>query len=307
MTPEQERKKNFDKLYADNEFVRRGYVTADRLADLLANPIFKLFTDPRLSSLQVELHDYLYGLGWEPENGLEVGLSLAEIGALFIELKSISNGLGLVSSSQIEAIEDRGKVELVDLRPKYKEWEDLVDLAEKWESEDKIVGLVHGAFDPPHIGHSHLFATVRPCCHHLLVGFDSNQLLRSRKGGDRPRFPQLAWRMAEVASLPTVDYVFKMPVEKVERERYIQTYKQLRIDILGIGSDNPLVDEFQYRMLGLGGLLVKAPREGHFSSTIMLERLRDDELTKSVTKLPEIRGWAEEMNQFAINMGFPAS
>ena len=61
----------------------------------------------------------------------------------------------------------------------------------------------------------------------LLVGFDKNSILRARKGSDRPRFPQLAWRMWETGSLPTVDYVFVLPVDTPNFEDYFRIYKEL--------------------------------------------------------------------------------
>lgn len=69
------------------------------------------------------------------------------------------------------------------------------------------VGLTSGVFDLIHWGHLHYLERCRRLCDRLLVGVDSDAMVRAAKGPERPFIPELQ-RLALVSSLACVDAAF---------------------------------------------------------------------------------------------------
>jgi hypothetical protein len=145
------------------------------------------------------------------------------------------------------------------LENKYHTYESLV------HSEKKgLRVLVHGAFDPLHVGHMRSFKTYAEFCnqkeYELFVGFDSNEHLSERKGtinDPRPRYPQLGWRMLEASISPYVEGVFVIPRGITEGHHFVNMYQELGIDVLGTGAGNPFYAEYQLAMKSIGGEVVQ--------------------------------------------------
>jgi len=61
---------------------------------------------------------------------------------------------------------------------------------EKAREEGKIIGLVQGSWDQFHIGHQRYIKKAKEKCDYLVVGVDSDDKIRKRKGPGRPLIPQ---------------------------------------------------------------------------------------------------------------------
>jgi D-beta-D-heptose 7-phosphate kinase/D-beta-D-heptose 1-phosphate adenosyltransferase len=69
------------------------------------------------------------------------------------------------------------------------------------------VGLTSGCFDLIHFGHLHYLDRCRRACDKLIVGVDSDDMVRRAKGPQRPIIPELE-RLALINSLGVVDAAF---------------------------------------------------------------------------------------------------
>ena len=161
----------------------------DRYWFVLGTLIQMAFSDPSFSFQRLFYANIIHEMYHEPWEARKAGYDDLEILYSIALMQGWSSDFGLLTGKEIEQIHQGKRVETIDQEPKYKTWEELTGLAQKWKIEGKVVGLAHGAFDPPHIGHSHLFTAGWPYCDVLVVGFDPNWSLTQRKGADRPRFP----------------------------------------------------------------------------------------------------------------------
>ncbi len=222
-----------------------------------------------------------------------------------VYLQTLATTFGVLLGEEIESIQSGKEPETVNPAPKYLTWQELSDLSTQWAEEKKVVGLCHGAFDPPHVGHSRLFISVWPYCDVLLVGFDKNTMIRKRKGENRPRFPQLAWRMWELALLPTVDYVFVLPPDEPENEKYEEIYKHLGIKVMGTDESNPLLPEYERRLKKLGGKVIttSSGRERVLTSTKMFTDLSNSELSQ-YQSMKSLLSRAKQMEEVALVAGY---
>ena len=65
-----------------------------------------------------------------------------------------------------------------------------VEALEKARAEGKTIGLVQGSWDQFHIGHQRYIKKAKEKCDYLVVGVDSDDKIRKRKGPGRPLIPQ---------------------------------------------------------------------------------------------------------------------
>lgn len=235
----------------------------------------------------------------EPDIARGYDYSDIEILASIAELQQILTYGGFVLGDEVRHLHNGRPIEQRKPENKYMTWGEVLDFA----NQDGVTGLIHGAFNPPHAGHSHLARTVYPYCNRLLVGFDSNEAIRVRKGAGRPRFPQLAWRMWEMASLPTVDGVFLIPLAgKNSPEDYAEIYNDLRIRALGCDYDNPFRHQYEMRMAKVGGIVIAKNREPGLSSTTLMKYVNESIsiqlLNISLTSL------AEYLDKVASSLGY---
>lgn len=263
-------------------------------------------TEPSLVRLRTLYGDMLCELYTHPEIAFGEGYSRLEIATSIAVLQNITTRYGLILGSEVDRMHtDSSEFKLIDPVSKYATWDDIVKYSEQSKRQGKIHGIVHGAFDPPHIGHGETTASVWPHCDQIFVGFDKNTLLRKRKGDNRPRFPQLGWRMWEIASLPTVDKVFVIPFDEVDPQSYLDLYKELRIQVIGTSEENPHLAEYQAAMNHLGGKVITRSRSR--SSTELIDRVVDDRAKKHYTwdiTLPHLRSQATNIEQKAIRSGY---
>lgn len=83
---------------------------------------------------------------------------------------------------------------------------DIVPLVEKYRKEGKTIVLTQGVFDLVHIGHARYCDEAKKYGDVLIVGVDSDEKVRFRKGPDRPIVPQEE-RLEMLTYLRSVDAV----------------------------------------------------------------------------------------------------
>jgi hypothetical protein len=269
-----------------------------------------LIQNPSLSGLRGYYLDLLQNLFFNPT---VIAKDISELGDfddkelemiskfIFSEASYIATVGGLVLRSEINSITSQIEPQYDALPLKYLTWQQAKDFTRDF----KEVGLIHGSFDPTHIGHAGLAQIVYAHSEILLVGFDSDESLNQRKGArndSRPRFP-LAWRMFEMASLPTVAGVFVLPTdENTGSDTYAQIYKELGISVLGCGVNNVYLKEYENRMAGLGGRVVTQDLE-MLSSTRLMQLIALKE-PGALPEQREIMRIAKFYEIVALEMGF---
>lgn len=72
---------------------------------------------------------------------------------------------------------------------------------------NKNIGLVSGCFDIVHVGHSRFLAEAKSKCGFLIVAVDSDKMIKTMKGENRPIIPEEE-RAEMVASFGFVDAVY---------------------------------------------------------------------------------------------------
>jgi hypothetical protein len=280
---------------------RWRYLTAPLLNQMFEDPSFSVTRGMMLSMLWE-----LWNEPWEAKSLSEpYAYDDYEILISINVLQAWGTEYGLITGEEIASIKDKGqKVDLLDPKNKYLTQSKLYSKAEEWKRLDKTVGLVHGAFDPQHMGHAQLFGVTWQYCDVLLVGFDPNWLLKERKGADRPRFPQLAWRMWEVASLPQVEGVFVLPIKEAKGDEFSELYDRLGVKVLGTTEDNPYKDQYVKHMDRVDGYVavVSPPK---WSSTKLMESLSNMELKRRMLmNVDNYQSYANRIEQKALKSGF---
>jgi D-glycero-beta-D-manno-heptose 1-phosphate adenylyltransferase len=84
--------------------------------------------------------------------------------------------------------------------------EDLTPLVEKYRQAGQKIVLTQGSFDMVHIGHARYCEEAKKYGDVLIVGVDSDEKVRARKGADRPVVPQDE-RLEMLTYLRSVDVV----------------------------------------------------------------------------------------------------
>jgi rfaE bifunctional protein nucleotidyltransferase chain/domain len=84
---------------------------------------------------------------------------------------------------------------------------EIVQIAQKLKSQNKIVVTTNGSFDIFHFGHVKLFEEAKKQGDVLIVGINSDKSVKEYKGPDRPINPENA-RAGVIAALEAVDFVF---------------------------------------------------------------------------------------------------
>lgn len=133
----------------------------------------------------------------------------------------------------------------------------------------KVVGLTSGSFDMFHVAHEQYLQCCRRHCGHegiLIVGIDSDHLIRQRKGKQRPIIPE-SDRLQSVAGRKGVDAAFILgTVEDFGRAAQILEVKFIfknqeyeKITVLGAelpGVELVIVPDF-YRTESTTALIAK--------------------------------------------------
>jgi rfaE bifunctional protein nucleotidyltransferase chain/domain len=147
---------------------------------------------------------------------------------------------------------------------------DAVRLVERLRAAGKTIVFTNGVFDLLHPGHLRYLQHARSLGDALIVGVNSDRSVRSNKGGGRPITPE-AERAEIVGALSSVDAAVIF-----DEDTPHAIISALQPDVLVKGADwapDAIVgrDVVEAR----GGRVVRVPIAAGFSTTAILERIRD--------------------------------
>jgi len=88
------------------------------------------------------------------------------------------------------------------------------------KSKESLIGITSGCFDMIHYYHLNYLEQCRMKCDYLIVGVDSDIMVKEDKGKNRPIFNQ-GHRLRMINSLKCVDYVFLL--DNLKTLKFIMT------------------------------------------------------------------------------------
>ena len=136
---------------------------------------------------------------------------------------------------------------------------------------NKIIGYTQGTFDLFHIGHLNLLEKARSHCDYLIVGVNSDELVKGYKNKDV--IVTVDERAKILRALRCVDEV--IVTDSLDKVKY---HELLKFDKIFIGDD--WIDDERWiqtkkEMATLGAQLVFLPYTATTSSTILRKKLTD--------------------------------
>ena len=134
-----------------------------------------------------------------------------------------------------------------------------------------IIGYTQGTYDMFHIGHLNLIKHAKEKCDYLIVGVNTDDLVKSYK--NKTAIVSLEERMEIISAIRYVDKVVACnTLDKVKMQ------KELHFDKIFIGDDwkgNKRWAKTEKEMLELGAEVVYLPHTEGTSSTILREKLNE--------------------------------
>lgn len=134
-----------------------------------------------------------------------------------------------------------------------------------------IIGYTQGTYDMFHIGHLNLIRNAKKHCDYLIVGVNSDTLVKSYK--NKKTIVPLEERMAIIEELKSVDKVVKC--DTLDKKVIA---KELGVKRIFIGDDwkgNPRWEKTKEEMAEIGVEVVFLPHTEGTSSTMLREKLSD--------------------------------
>ena len=132
-----------------------------------------------------------------------------------------------------------------------------------------IIGYTQGTFDMFHIGHLNLIKNAKEKCDYLIVGVNTDELVKSYK--NKSAVVPLDERMEIISAIKYVDKVISCStLDKKE------IFKNNHFDVLFIGDDwkgNERWIKTEEEMAQLGVKLVFLPYTKNTNSTLLREKL----------------------------------
>ncbi len=172
------------------------------------------------------------------------------------------------------------------------DYQRLKPILEKLRKEGKKIVLTQGSWDLVHVGHARYLAEAAKHGDVLIVGTDSDEKIRKRKGQGRPVVPQEE-RLEMLTYFRSVDYVVLKPVEA---EKF-SLIKLVRPDVLIVIKDN-YSDEKLKEVEKHCGEVTVLPRMATTSTSAKLRSVQIGQAKKMETKLIKaIEGVLEEFRR----------
>ncbi len=162
-----------------------------------------------------------------------------------------------------------------------KKAEQIVPIVEKLRRQGKKIVLTQGSFDLVHIGHCRYCAKAKEHGDVLIVGVDSDEKVRQRKGKDRPVVPQ-SERLEMMTYLEPVDYVV---LKELADPKYNLT-KLIRPDVL-IAVESTYTPEKIEQLEEFCGELIVLPYQATTSTSAKIRLVQigaAKEITRSLSK-----------------------
>ncbi len=135
------------------------------------------------------------------------------------------------------------------------------------------IGYTTGVFDLFHIGHLNILKRAKEQCEYLIVGVSTDELVQTYKN-KKPVIP-FAERKAIVEAIRYVDEV--VPQTSMNK---LEAWKSIHFDALFHGSDwkgSSMYNEIEDKLHSVGVEMVFLPHTTGTSSTMISERLKDDD------------------------------
>jgi len=124
-------------------------------------------------------------------------------------------------------------------------------LLSEMNSPRKVV-LTTGVFDVPHVGHPRYLNAAKELGNLLVVGVHSDELVRKRKGENRPIYPSYE-RIEFLSYYSSVDFILEL---KDQNEVY-RVIRQLHPDVLVVSETTEDIDNCPKTMGDLFGDFIK--------------------------------------------------
>lgn len=132
---------------------------------------------------------------------------------------------------------------------------ELQKVLEKLRKAGKKIVLTQGVFDMVHIGHARYLETAKKYGDVLIVGVDSDEKVRHRKGPDRPVVPQDE-RMEMLAHLAAVDYVY---LKSLDAPKFA-LLKMVKPDVLIATEETYTADKVEELKKYCGEIVILKPQ-----------------------------------------------
>lgn len=139
------------------------------------------------------------------------------------------------------------------------------------EGMEKIIGFTAGTFDMFHVGHLNLLKNAKKECDYLIVGVNSDELVKNYK--NKEVIVPLAERMQIVEAIKYVDEVIRM--DSLDK---MAVWKEKHYDRLFIGDDwkgNERWIKTEEEMGKVGAQVCYLPYTQETCSTMLREKLLD--------------------------------
>ena len=145
---------------------------------------------------------------------------------------------------------------------------ELRDTVKRLQSEGKTVVFTNGCFDIMHVGHVRYLEEARALGDCLIVGVNTDDSVKMRKGDKRPIVSQFE-RAEVVAALACVDYVALF-----SEETPCEIVEELRPDIHVKGGDYTLDQMPEAKVVqDYGGKVMLIPLVEGYSTTKIVDRI----------------------------------
>lgn len=195
-------------------------------------------------------------------------------------LQAIASTTGLLNGEEINLIQEcEGKINPIvfynGTEVNLTSLEQLKDKTKRWKIQGKTIGGYIGAFDPPTVTHLGCATDAYTQCDHLIIGFDSNEALKRRKGPDRPRY-DLQTRRKIFNGFWMIDDTFVLNATDInDPQSFSDYFKALNIDYVFI---NPNQEDMtnRLRQIELAGAQPRyfKYQGGDFSSTFVMSKVQ---------------------------------
>lgn len=167
-------------------------------------------------------------------------------------------------------------------------YKELLDKVEEARAQGKKIGLVQGSWDMFHLGHLLYISEARKLCDFLVIGMDSDEKIRKRKGSNRPIIPEKE-RYDFLNNLDKADYV----VIKDVNEPKWGLIKAIKPDVLVAIKEN-YTDEQIIKLEEYCGRVAILPRQSETSTS---DKIRKITISKQINKIDNL----DEKITMAIN------
>jgi len=135
------------------------------------------------------------------------------------------------------------------------------------------LGYTTGVFDLFHIGHLNILKRAKEQCEYLIVGVSTDELVQTYKN-KKPVIPFVE-RRAIVEAIRYVDEV--VPQTSMDK---LEAWNNIHFDALFHGNDwkgSSMYNEVEEKLHSVGAEMVFLPHTTGTSSTMISERLKDDD------------------------------